>query len=113
MICPKCEIEYVDGIIICHDCNTALVTVENFEGNLTHPEDYVIVYTVGQKYKAEMYKANLEGADINTLILGQQDQNFPAPGDFSIIKILVKKEDAKTALQIIEDINKNNNFDKE
>ena len=46
-----------------------------------------------------------EGAGIEALILGQKDRNYPAVGDLAVIKILVKKLDAKNAVEIIEDIN--------
>lgn len=104
MICPNCEYEFVDGIKICPECETELITSEEFEGHLVNPEDWVIVTTCDLPYQAEMLKSNLEGADIETLILNQQDRNFPASGDFSILKILVKKTDAEDALNIIKDI---------
>ena len=106
MICPKCESEYIEGISICPDCIIDLIPVEEFEGNLVHPEDWIIVYTCGDNIEAEMIKANLEGAGIDSLILSQKDKNFPAPGDFSVVKLLVRKKDADEAKAFIDDINK-------
>lgn len=105
MICPKCEYEYIDSIKVCPECGEDLIPVDDFEGNLTHPEDYIIVYTTNKIYEAEMLKTNLSSANIDVKILSQKDQSFPAPGDLSVIKILVSKNDADDALSIINDIN--------
>ncbi len=105
MICPKCELEFVDGIVVCTDCGETLISKEDFEGNLVHPYDWVIVYTTSENYEAEMFKANLLGAEIESLILGQKDRNYPAVGDLAVIKLLVKKDDAENAIEIINDIN--------
>ena len=105
MICPKCEYEYLDSIAVCPDCNSELVTKEDFEGHLIHPNDWVIVYSCAEDLEADMLKSNLEGADIEVLILNQNDHNFPVIGDLSVIKVLVKKEDAQDASAIIDDIN--------
>ena len=108
MICPKCEYEYIEGITVCPDCGTELITKENFEGNLVHPSDWIIVYTCDEPYEAEMFKTNLESAEIETLIISQKDRNYPSVGNFSVIKILVKKSDKESALEIINDINSRN-----
>jgi len=105
MICPKCEYEYVEGIKVCPDCGTTLISVEDFEGHLVHPKDWIIVYTCDEPYEAEMFKPNLESAGIDALILSQKDKSFPAMGDLSVVKLLVKKTDQQTAIEIINDIN--------
>lgn len=106
MLCPKCEYEYHEGITVCPDCDTQLVTIENFEGNLTHPKDWVIVFSCANIVEADMLKSNLGGADIDVLILNQNDRSFPVVGDLSVIKILVRKDDAEDATAIINDINR-------
>jgi uncharacterized protein YbaR (Trm112 family) len=106
MICPKCEYEYHAGVTVCPDCNTELVTIENFEGNLVHPKDWIIVYSCADTVEADMLKSNLEGGEIEALILNQNDSSFPVVGDLSVVKLLVKRDDAEDALAIINDINK-------
>lgn len=105
MICPNCEYEYVEGITKCPDCGEKLIPLEDFTSRLTKPEDWVTVYTCSETYEADMLKANLEGAGIQSLILVQKDVSFPTPGDLSVIKLKVKKDDAEEARDIIDDIN--------
>lgn len=104
MICPKCEFEYLDSVTVCSDCGSDLIPIEEFEGHLVHPKDWVVVFTCSENYEAEMMKANLEGAKIDTLILSQKDSSYVVIGDLSVVKVLVKKKDVAAALQIIEDI---------
>ncbi|MCB0730938.1 MAG: DUF2007 domain-containing protein [Ignavibacteriae bacterium] len=105
MICPKCEAEYVEGVTVCADCNTELVTVEEFEHHLIHHDDWTPIFQTSLSYEADMIKANLEGAEIESIVLSQNDKNFPATGDLTVIKVLVKKNDEEDAKQIISDIN--------
>ncbi|MCX7798527.1 MAG: DUF2007 domain-containing protein [Melioribacter sp.] len=105
MICPNCEYEYVEGIDVCPDCGTQLIPKEEFEGNLVHPSDWIVVYTCSEYYEAEMLKTNLESAGIEVLVLSQKDRNYPTVGNLSIVKLLVKKTDQEDALEIIRDIN--------
>jgi uncharacterized Zn finger protein (UPF0148 family) len=109
MICPKCESEYVDGITVCPVCNVELVTLEEFEANLTKPSDYVTVYTTSDIIEATMLKDNLESSGIETYIIDKQDSSFPAWGDLSIIKIDVKKDEANEARELIDAILNSNN----
>jgi len=105
MICPKCEYEYINKIKICPDCGTELIPVEEFEGNLLHPSDWIIIYSGSDLLEVDMYKANLEGAEIESIIISQKDRSYLYLGEVSPIKLLVKKKDADEALQIINDIN--------
>ena len=104
MICPRCEVEFVEGVTTCSDCGTELVPLEDFELNLVHHEDWTTIYSTDVRYEAEMLKANLEGANIKSIILSQKDRNYPVTGDLAVIKLLVKKEDMEDSLKIISDI---------
>ena len=104
MICPNCEAEYLEGVSICADCEIDLISKEDFELNLVHHEDWVPIYSTDVSYEAEMIKANLSGADIESIVLSQKDKSFPAAGDLSVIKLLVKTEDVDDAKKIIADI---------
>lgn len=104
-ICPNCDYEYVEGVTFCPDCGIPLVD----ESLITKPEEWTeknweVVYTSGKDYEVEMIKDNLEGAGIPAAILSQADRNFPAPGDFSIVKLLVRKENVSEALDFIQKI---------
>ncbi len=106
MICPNCESEYIDGIITCADCGVELIPVEEFQGNLVTPSDWVIAFTSMDPIEVDMLKANLEGGGIECLILSQKDSSYNiSNANFSLVKLLVKKSDAKTAMAIINDIN--------
>lgn len=105
--CPNCNYEYVEGVTICPDCSEHLVEEEFF----SKPEDWTeenweVVYKSEQEYEVNMLRDNLESAGIKTAILSQKDRNIPAPGDLSIIKLLVRKEDIPEALSFIHHINK-------
>ena len=104
MICPNCEAEYVEGVTMCSDCETQLISNDDFELNLIHHEDWIAVYSTDVLYEAEMIKANLAGANIESIVLSQKDKNFPATGDLSVIKLLVKKEDVDDTKKIIADL---------
>ena len=114
-ICPNCEYEYIEGITICPDCGKALVAKEHFHKPAELSEkDWEVVFTSDKEYEIEMIKDNLEGAGIEAIILSQKDRNFPAPGDFSVVKLLVKRVDLQEAIDFIaqsgsKDIDKGNN----
>ncbi len=104
-ICPNCDYEYVEGVTYCPDCGVPLVD----DDKITKPEEWTeenweIVYISGLDYEVEMFRDNLEGAGIHAAILSQTDSNFPTPGDLSVVKLLVHKEDVPAALEFIQKV---------
>jgi hypothetical protein len=104
-VCPNCGYEYVKGIAFCPDCHVALID----ENLYLKPEDWTeenweVAFTSNQEYEIEMLKDNLESAGITSTILSQKDRNFPSPGDFSVIKLMVKKDDLYDALTFIQSV---------
>ena len=104
-VCPNCEYEYIEGIVICPDCNTPLVNSSELKKypDLSE-EDWVLVYTSFSEIDVDMLKENLVSAGIAASVLSQKDSNFPVPGDLSKIKLMVKKGDVQTALELIQEI---------
>lgn len=103
--CPNCKYEYFKGIDKCPDCGAELVDELPTE-IILNEADWVVVYTTSFDYEAEMLKGNLESAGISATILSQKDSSFPAPGDLSIIKLLVKKEDAESVVTFLNEFKK-------
>jgi len=104
-ICPNCSYEYVEGMTFCPDCQTQLVD----ESTYIKPEDWTeenweVVYTSSQEYEVDMLRDNLEAAGIPTAVLSQKDRNFPAPGDFSVVKLLVHRDNIQDALAFIQKV---------
>jgi pentatricopeptide repeat protein len=112
--CPNCNYEYVEGILICPDCNQKLVDIlelEKFEE--LSEKDWVLIYTSFNEIDIEMIKDNLESAGISTSSISQKDSVFPVPGNLSLIKLFVKKADVSEALEFIDEMMKKINSDEE
>ncbi|MCU0343320.1 MAG: hypothetical protein MUF28_05810 [Ignavibacterium sp.] len=96
-VCPNCLYEYKEGIKVCPDCGTPLVKE-------LKDHDWVVVYTSDQEYDVHMMKDALESADIDATILSQKDSSFPVTGDLAVIKLLVKTDDASSAINFINEL---------
>ena len=104
-VCPNCKYEYIEGIVICPDCNTPLVdSAELNKYPELSEEDWVLVYTSFSVIDVDMLKENLESAGIAASVLSQKDSSFPAPGDLSVVKLMVKKSDVQSALEFIQEV---------
>lgn len=103
-ICPNCSYEYYEGITICPDCNTPLVDEESLnQYEELSEDDWVLVYTSGDELEVDMMKDILESAGLGVNVLSQKDHNFPTPGDFSVVKLFVKKSDVQSTVSFIRD----------
>lgn len=103
-ICPNCNAEYEDNVVLCFDCGVALVDKSTYEEMTEKYKDWEVVYSTPQLYEAEMVRTNLETAGIESLILEQKDTSFPLGGELGEIKVLVPKYRVEEAKQIIEKI---------
>jgi len=107
-VCPNCTYEYVEGIAICPDCNSPLVEENDLQKFEELSEaDWILVYTSGDELEIGMLKGLLESAGLKVNILSQKDHNLPVPGDLSVVKLLVRKNDVKSALTYIQDVKNN------
>jgi hypothetical protein len=108
-VCPNCNYEYVEGAEYCPDCQMRLVD----ESEIIKPEEWTednweVIYTSSNEYEIRMIRDNFEAAGIKTTLLSQKDRNFPAPGDFSVVKLLVHKDNLTDALAYLEKIREEN-----
>ncbi|HKL02428.1 MAG TPA: DUF2007 domain-containing protein [Cryomorphaceae bacterium] len=63
-------------------------------------KDWVAVYTSGSLHNVELLKHILNQADIDAIVLNQQDSFYKSIGD---IKLLVRRENVIPAKKIISD----------
>jgi len=103
--CPNCNIEFEGSVESCSQCGAQLVdsVPEDF---ILDKDNFILLTIYTQLYEAEIIKANLESADIDAVILSQQDRSYPFLGNESSIKIFVRKDDEESARDYLENINK-------
>ena len=112
--CPNCNYEYVEGILICPDCNSKLVDVIELEKyEELSEQDWVLIYISFNEIDIEMIRDNLESAGISVSVISQRDSIFPVPGNLSVIKLFVRKSDVGESLEFIQELKKNINPDEQ
>lgn len=104
-VCPKCEYEYIEGITFCPDCGAALLDYDQYiKPEEWDEQNWEIIYIGSDVIEVEMIKNNLESGEIKAVVLSQKDRNYPAPGAFSVVKLLVRKEDVQDAVTFIQKV---------
>lgn len=83
--CPKCKMEYREGITVCADCGTPLV--ENF----TEEEELVSVLLTEKSELAQKFHDFLEYSDIKGSFLGFVEET----GEYSVSVPASKEKEAK------------------
>lgn len=102
--CQNCKKEFEPSTKNCSECGVELIASPEVELSWNE-NDFTLLTVCTQMYEAEIIKANLESADIDAVILSQQDSNYPCLGNASAIKIFVRKEDEESAREYLENIN--------
>ena len=102
--CPSCKKGFEPSIKYCSECGGELIASPKVELSWNE-NDFTLLTVCTQLYEAEIIKANLESADIETIILSQQDSNYPCLGNASAIKIFIRKENEELAREYLENIN--------
>lgn len=103
MKCKVCNAEITPYDEFCPVCSA-----EN-DDFIDDEIEWVIVHKTGRALDAEMFKANLESADIPAKLLSQQDSMLRLDGNLSVIKIYVPKREFMMAKKIIEEIENDSN----
>lgn len=64
-------------------------------------KDWVCVFSTDQNYQAEIAKEILENAEINCVVLNENDSNFPTIGN---IEILVHEDFQDKATELLKEL---------
>lgn len=72
MYCPKCRVEYIDGVTQCADCEMPLVKElpEEIQEDLTYV-DLETVFTTNDHGEIALAKAILDGEHLQYLVQGE------------------------------------------
>lgn len=108
--CPVCRAEYRDAITICSDCNERLISQGEFERRRAREAQFqhdtktlVKVFTLSNKFEADLITRELEGAGITVLIRNFRDTAYngiyiPQKGWG---EVRVPEKDKQRALELI------------
>ncbi len=93
MYCPKCRVEYIDGVTQCADCEMSLVKdlPEEPEADLTYV-DLETVFSTNDQGEIALVKAILDGENFEYLVQGEiMTQVGAQPVRFMVPKIHLRR----------------------
>ena len=110
MFCPECKAEYREGFTRCADCEVALVRHLPKEEDKHKKVELVTIFVSGSQSEIDVIKSLLDSVEIPCVVTGADVSNYFGVGTLGTgfspitgsIKILVDKEDAERALEVIK-----------
>jgi len=114
--CPKCGSEFFDTIGLCNECDTELISEQQWknlivEQKIEAQEVFVKIKTVDDPFAADVIKDALEKEEIPVLVRSFQDTSFngifiPQKGWGILLVPDEFREKAKKIIEIVETENK-------
>jgi len=102
--CPKCRVEYVEGVTICEECNVGLVAeLPQALEESGRDKDLVEVWRTQGEVDAQLIASLLESHGIKSMFSGESlrlTHGLTVDG-LALVKILVRPEDARLACDVI------------
>ncbi len=96
MYCPKCKVEYVEGILVCGDCGIGLTPELPAEPSF-NPAEYEEILTALNASDVALIKSVLDSESIDHYIEGEFSQ-------YGIQRLMVLKEQVEEAKEILKDL---------
>jgi hypothetical protein len=102
--CPKCRVEYIEGIKTCEECETNLIETlpQALEGS-GRDVDLVEVWRTQGEVEAQLIASLLDSHGIQSMFSGESlrlTHGLTVDG-LALVKILVRPEDTKLACDVI------------
>ena len=112
MYCPKCKVEYEEGVKVCPACDVDLV--ENLEGVPQKEEEgrYVIALTTQDRVFLAIVKSLLQDAQIKYFVKGEQLQDLMGVGAIGtgynplvgMMELYVREEDEEDVKKLLVEL---------